>query len=179
MPGRSDLIDDPGIREQLLLARRGQAYWARRLSALRDEDFAAGSTIPGVSRRMLVAHVGIHARATAMRVQMARTRSAVDPAELGDRFLDVAFASTLPVEALRHLCTHAAVHLNVEWRDLPADRWEAIRTTVWSRTKQVWVRSLQLGNGGSEDDLPRGLASRIRDDGWPVDLTDTMEGVAL
>ncbi|GHF27468.1 maleylpyruvate isomerase N-terminal domain-containing protein [Pseudolysinimonas yzui] len=172
MPGRSDLVVDPEIRDQLLLARRGQAYWARRLAALPDAGFSAPSLIPGVSRRLLIAHVGIQARAAAMRVHSARTGAAPDPAELGDQFLDVRFASTLPVEALRHLCAHAAVHLNVEWRDSPPDVWERVRDTVWSRTKEVWVRALQLGSGGSENELPFGLVERIRAEGWPIEITD-------
>lgn len=107
-----------------------------------------------------------------MTVQAARTGVAPDAAELGDQFLDVPFTSTLPVEALRHLCAHAAVHLNVEWRDLQPDAWPPIRETVWSRTKEVWVRALQLGNGGDENELPSGLAERIRADRWPVEITD-------
>lgn len=173
MPGRPDLVVDPAIRDELLLARRGQAYWARRLGALRDDEFSAPSRVAGVSRRLLIAHVGIDARATAMAVQAARTGVEPDADELGEQFLDVPFASSLPVEALRNLCAHAAVHLNVEWRDLPPDSWPSVRHTVWARTKQVWVRALQLGNGGSENELPPGLAERIRADGWPTEITDT------
>jgi maleylpyruvate isomerase len=65
--------------------------------------------------------------------------------------------------------------LNVEWRDLPEEGWVSIPDTVWPRVKEVWVRALQLGSGGSENEFPPGLADRIRTDGWPVAITDTKD----
>jgi maleylpyruvate isomerase len=81
---------------------------------------------------------------------------------------EIAFGSTLPVEALRHLCAHAAVHLNVEWRDLPVDAWTyEVRTaqgrlvpaaeTVWMRTREVWLHAVDLRVSGSVRDFPRDL----------------------
>jgi maleylpyruvate isomerase len=60
------------------------------------------------------------------------------------------------------------VHLNVEWRDLPADAWNnTVRTaqgrsvpaseTVWMRTREVWIHAVDLNNGGSFHDMPPDL----------------------
>lgn len=57
--------------------------------------------------------------------------------------------------ALRNLTDHAAVHLNVEWRDLPDEKWSNLvktaqgRTvpaseTAWMRTREVWLHAVTL-----------------------------------
>ncbi|HYJ48344.1 MAG TPA: maleylpyruvate isomerase N-terminal domain-containing protein, partial [Microbacterium sp.] len=134
MPGRTDLVTDERIAASLLLMRRGQAYWARKLNELRDDEFDAPSLLPGWSRRHLVAHVGFNARAVARLVEWART-GVETPMYDSDtqREEEIDFGATLPVEALRNLAAHAAVHLNVEWRDLPADAWSAEVRTAQGR----------------------------------------------
>jgi len=78
------------------------------------------SRVPGWSRAHVVAHVGYHARALARLIEGA---AAGVPVAMYDgpsqQAHEVEFGATLPVEALRNLVAHAAVHLNVEWRDLP------------------------------------------------------------
>jgi maleylpyruvate isomerase len=166
VPGRSDHVTDPRLAAALLQARRGQAFWARKLGELRDDEFDGPSARPGWSRRRLVAHVGLRARAAARLVEWARTgvepplpESAVAPEA------ELELATTLPVEALRNLCAHAAVHLNVEWRDLPEEAWtRQVRTedhrmvpvsdTVGVRTREVWVHAVDLGNGARASDFP-------------------------
>ena len=166
MPGRTDHVTDPGLRASLLLARRGQAYFSRKLVELSDADVAEPSLVAGWDRSHVVAHVGLHARALTRLTEEAAT-GVRDPlygsaAEL-DR--DVALAATLPVQALRNLSDHAAVHLNVEWRDLPEPAWahvvetdEGERVPVWAtvamRAGEVWTRAVDLGNGGRFEDIP-------------------------
>ena len=176
MPGRTDLVTDERIAASLLLMRRGQAYWARKLNELRDDEFDAPSLLPGWSRRHLVAHVGFNARAVARLVEWART-GVETPMYDSDtqREEEIDFGATLPVEALRNLAAHAAVHLNVEWRDLPADAWSAeVRTaqgrlvpaseTVWMRTREVWIHAVDLDNGGSVRDFPPELHALLLED---------------
>jgi maleylpyruvate isomerase len=85
---------------------------------------------------------------------------------------EVEFGATLPVEALRNLVAHAAVHLNVEWRDLPEAAWqrpvtladgEVVRAadTVALRSREVWLRALDLRNGAVPDDLPAAMRERV------------------
>ena len=176
MVARSDQVTDPRLAEALLLMRRGQAYWARKLSELRDDEFDAPSLLPGWSRRQLVAHVGFNARAVARLVEWART-GVENPmyTSTTQRADEIDFGATLPVDALRNLCAHAAVHLNVEWRDLPEPAWShEVRTaqgrlvpaaeTVWIRTREVWIHAIDLDNGARVADFPDALVDALLGD---------------
>ena len=173
MAGRTDNVRDTVLRDELLAARRGQAFFARKLNELRDEDFAAPSRLPGISRAHLVAHVGYHARAFARVVEGAgsgvRAPLYGSPA---DRLAEESLGATLPVEALRNLVAHAAVHLNVEWRDLPEPAWThevqlsddavgPVSRTVWLRAAELWAHALDLGNGAVPSDIPSHLRDRL------------------
>ena len=176
MAGRTDNVRDTVLRDELLAARRGQAFFARKLNELRDEDFAAPSRLPGISRAHLVAHVGYHARAFARVVEGAgsgvRAPLYGSPA---DRLAEESLGATLPVEALRNLVAHAAVHLNVEWRDLPEPAWThevqlsddavgPVSRTVWLRAAELWAHALDLGNGAVPSDIPSHLRDRLSAD---------------
>jgi maleylpyruvate isomerase len=88
---------------------------------------------------------------------------------------EIEFGATLPVQALRNLSDHAAVHLDVEWRDLEDDAWgNTVRTalgrtvpaseTVWMRTREVWLHAIDLDNGGRFEHLPAELLGRLLTD---------------
>jgi len=173
---RTDNVTDPGLAHALLVMRRGQAYWARKLNELRDDEFDAPSLLPGWSRRHLIAHVGFNARAVARLVEWART-GVENPMYTSptQRAEEIDFGATLPTEALRNLAAHAAVHLNVEWRDLPEEAWgHQVRTaqgrlvpateTVWMRTREVWIHAVDLANGGSVRDFPEELLDLLLED---------------
>ncbi|MDF2506184.1 MAG: maleylpyruvate isomerase [Microbacterium sp.] len=176
MPARTDNVRDPELVAALLMMRRGQAYWARKLNELHDDEFDGPSRVPGWTRRQLIAHVGFHARALARLVEWARTgveRRMYDSPE--QRAEEIDFGATLPTEALRNLCAHAAVHLNVEWRDLPEASWRSeVRTaggrlvpateTVWMRTREVWIHAVDLDNGGRVTDFPPELVDALLED---------------
>jgi maleylpyruvate isomerase len=176
MAARTDNVTDPMLAASLLLMRRGQAYWARRLNELRDDEFDAPSLLPGWSRRHLIAHVGFNARAVARLVEWARTGVETPMYESDtQRAEEIAFGATLPTEALRNLCAHAAVHLNVEWRDLEEKQWShEVRTaqgrlvpvseTVWMRTREVWIHAVDLSNGASVHDFPAELIDLLLED---------------
>ncbi|GGF38228.1 maleylpyruvate isomerase family mycothiol-dependent enzyme [Subtercola lobariae] len=166
MPGRTDNVTDPDLAARLLIARRGQAYYSRKLNELSDEEFNEPSRLAGWSRRELIAHVGLNARALTHLTEWAA--SGIEhpmyssPTQRKD---DIEFAATLPTQALRNLSDHAAIHLNVEWRDLPEEAWSAtIRTaqgrivpaseTVWIRSREVWIHAVDLGNGANFLDFP-------------------------
>lgn len=172
MPARIDNVSDPGLAAELLLARRGQAFFARKLNELRDEEFARASTVPGWTRAHVIAHAGYHARAIARLVEGARTGSPTPMFDSPDQQREeIEFGATLPTEALRNLAAHAAVHLNVEWRDLPEDAWSTsvdlggrvvpVSATVGERAREVWIRAIQLDNGASAADLPVEVRERI------------------
>ena len=120
MVARDDQTTDPRLQEDLLQARRGTAFFARKLNELTDAELDGGTLLPGWTRRHVVAHVGYNARAIARLVEWAATgvETPMYPSpEARDQ--EINFGATLSPIALRNLFDHSAVHLSVEWRDLP------------------------------------------------------------
>lgn len=194
MVARTDNVTDPAIRDALLLARRGQARWARALGDLRDDELDKPSLLPGWSLRHVIAHVGFNARAIARLVEWARTGEEnpmyASPEQRGE---EIDFGATLPADALRNLCAHASIHLNVEWRDLPDRDWSNIvRTaqgrlvpvseTVWMRTREVWIHAIDLNTGIGTEDFPDHLVDLLLDDllaVWRRKRSDSDRNVVL
>lgn len=173
MPSRTDQCADTEVLDWLLQARRGTAYFARKLNELSDAELATDSALAGWSRKHLVAHVGYNARALARLVEWAATGVETPMyASTSARGEEIALGATLSPIALRNLFDHAAIHLNVEWRDLPADRWtHEVRTaqgrtvpvseTVWLRCREVWIHAVDLANGARFTDLPNPVLRRL------------------
>jgi maleylpyruvate isomerase len=157
-------------------ARRGTAYFARKLNELPDDALSEPSLLAGWTRAALVAHVGYNARALTRLLEWARTGVETPMyASPDQRDAEIERGATLPARALRHLMHHSAVHLDVEWRDLPDDAWDAqvrtaqgrlvpARETAWMRTREVWIHAVDLDNGASFADLPAALLDRIAAD---------------
>jgi maleylpyruvate isomerase len=166
MVTRHDLTTDPALQAQLLQARRGTAFFARKFAELTDPELDGASLLPGWTRRHIVAHIGYNARAIARLVEWAHTgveRPMYESAAARDEEID--HGATLGPTALRDLADHSAVHLDVEWRDLPDDAWHhTVRTmqgrevpvseTVWMRTREVWIHAVDLANGAVFQDIP-------------------------
>jgi maleylpyruvate isomerase len=172
MPGRVDAVDDPRIRADLLLARRGTAFFSRKLNELSDADLDRPSLLAGWGRRHVIAHVSYNARALTRLTEWAATGVETPMYEPGQRDEEIAFGATLNPLALRNLSDHAVVHLNVEWRDLPKEAWTAeVRTaqgrvvpvseTVWMRSREVWLHAIDLDNGARVSDLPPEFVDRL------------------
>lgn len=169
MVGRTDLTTDAALKARLLLARRGQSYFSRKLNELSDDDLSHPSLLGGWTRAHLVGHVGLNARALTRLIEWAATGVETPMYSSPEqRNSEIELAATLPPQALRNLSDHAAIHLNVEWRDLPDDAWShEVRTaqgrvvpaseTVWMRTREVWIHAVDLANGASFDDFPSEL----------------------
>lgn len=165
--GKGARYDAPSApHEDLLLARRGTAYFARKLNELSDDALFEPSLRDGWSRAHLVAQVSYHARALARLVEWART-GVEHPmyASAAARDAEVELGATLPARALRNLFLHATIHLDVEWRDLRDDGWDAhlrtldgtaitARDTPLVRAREVWTGGIDLNNGGRAFDLP-------------------------
>ncbi|MFF1884157.1 maleylpyruvate isomerase family mycothiol-dependent enzyme [Pseudarthrobacter sp. NPDC058196] len=187
MVARHDQATDPVLLDGLLQARRGTASFARKLNELTDAELDGDSLLPGWTRRHVVAHVGYNARAVARLVEWAATgvETPMYPSvEVRNHEID--FGATLSPIALRNLFDHSAVHLNVEWRDLPADNWHhKVKTvqgrtvpaeeTVWMRTREVWVHAVDLDNGATFKDIPAPVLERLLTDitgAWHARGTD-------
>lgn len=175
--GAGARYDSPNApARELAWARSGTAYFARKLVELEDEDLAGPSLLPGWTRAHLVAHVGYNARALTRLCEWART-GVETPMYVSTeaRNAEIADGATLPARALRHLFEHSEVHLNVEWRDLTDEAWDApvrtaqgrtvpARETAWMRTREVWIHAVDLDNGGSFGDFPDGVVDRLLTD---------------
>ena len=188
MAARTDQTTDPRLQEALLQARRGTAFFARKLNELTDAELDGDSLLTGWTRRHVVAHVGYNARAIARLAEWAATgvETPMYPSpEARDH--EINFGATLPPIALRHLFDHSAVHLSVEWRDLPADAWRHLvktaqgrlvpaEETVWMRTREVWIHAVDLDNGATFADIPSPVLERLLTDitgAWHTRGTDT------
>ena len=171
-PGaRYDAPDAPA--RELAWARLGTAYFARKLNELTDAELDAPSLLPGWTRRHVVAHVGYNARALTRLVSWARTGVETPMYDSPEqRAAEIERGATLPGRALRSLFEHSEAHLDVEWRDLPGDRWdEQVRTaqgrlvpareTAWMRTREVWVHAVDLANGAASGDFPAELLDEL------------------
>ncbi|GAB3569246.1 mycothiol-dependent maleylpyruvate isomerase NagL [Arthrobacter alkaliphilus] len=134
-----------------------------------------------------MAHVGYNARAVARLVEWAATGVETPMYPSVDvRNHEIEFGATLSPIALRNLFEHSAVHLNVEWRDLPAANWHhKVKTvqgrtvpaeeTVWMRTREVWVHAVDLDNGATFVDIPAPVLERLLKDiigAWRTRGTD-------
>ena len=187
MVARHDQTTDPVLLDGLLQARRGTAFFARKLNELTDAELDGDSLLPGWTRRHVVAHVGYNARAVARLVEWAATgvETPMYPS-VEIRHHEIDFGATLSPIALRNLFDHSAVHLDVEWRDLPADSWHhKVKTvqgrtvpaeeTVWMRTREVWVHAVDLDNGATFKDIPEPVLARLLKDitsAWNARGTD-------
>jgi maleylpyruvate isomerase len=187
MVARQDQTTDPELLAALLQARRGTAFFARKLNELSDAELDGPSLLPGWTRRHITAHIGYNARAIARLVEWAATGVETPMyASTQVRDHEIEFGATLSPIALRNLFDHSAVHLNVEWRDLPAEAWHhKVKTaqgrivpaeeTVWMRTREVWMHAVDLANGASFADIPAPVLERLLADitgAWHTRGTD-------
>jgi maleylpyruvate isomerase len=192
MAARRDQATDPAVLEALATVRLGTAYFRRALSRLSDDDFDEASLLPGWSRRHLVAHVGYNARAVARLVTWAAT--GVETPMYGSpqaRQEEIELGATQRPDALRSLCEHAAVDLDVRWRDLPDDRWPEkvvtaqgrivpVAETLWMRTREVWLHAVDLDAGERIAEIPEGVLERLLGDIVGLwEKRDELDGLAV
>jgi maleylpyruvate isomerase len=188
MVARQEQTTDPELLEAMLQARRGTAFFARKLNELTDDELDGPSLLPGWNRRHVTAHIGYNARAIARLIEWAGTGVETPMYASTDvRDKEISFGATLSPIALRNLFDHSAVHLNVEWRDLPEQAWQhQVKTaqgrevpaseTVWMRTREVWTHAVDLDNGASFADIPATVLERLLGDitgAWKTRGTDT------
>jgi maleylpyruvate isomerase len=160
---------DNAPAQELAWARRGTAYFARLLNNLRDRELYSPSAVNGWTRAHVVAAVAFNARDITRIVEAARLQlGCVETPTAEDRIAELSYAATLPSHALRNLFKHSEVHLNVEWRDLSNDDWQAVvmvsgskrvtlSTTPLMRAQTIWSHAIDLGCGGQTLDIPLGI----------------------
>jgi maleylpyruvate isomerase len=150
----------------LLLARRGTAYFARQLNGFSDAELDGSSALANQARRHVVVAVAFQARWLARLVAAARlgldVETIVEPELMSE---DTELAASLPAHALRSLFRHSEVHLNVEWRDLPDEGWTRtvqsldgrlvrIDATPMIRARHIWKSAMHLDGSWRQGDIP-------------------------
>jgi maleylpyruvate isomerase len=176
MAARLDLTQDPDLLDALLVARRGTAFFGRKLNELPDASLGGASLLEGWTRAHVIAHVGYNARALARLVEWANTGIETPMYSSPEaRNEEILFGATLNPIALRNLYEHSAIHLNVEWRDTPEAAWShQVKTaqgrtvpaseTVWMRTREVWLHAVDLDNGAGFNEIPAQVLTRLLGD---------------
>lgn len=153
-------------RPDLGIVRKGTAYFLRKLAELDDDEFDQPSLLPGWTRSHVGAHVAYNALALLNLVEWARTgveKPMYESAEARDEEIEQGVALT-PAE-LRELNETAATALDAAWEALTAEAWQAevrtrngqtvaAATTVWMRTREIWLHAVDLDNGASFTDIP-------------------------
>ena len=148
--------------DDLLLARRGSALFARQLAQLPDRDLDNPSLREGQTRREIIIEVCYAARAQAIALKKLREPLSTEEATWTG---DMALGLSLPPRALRHLYDHSSVHLNVEYRDLSNEGWQQsisissapscpVRALPLMRAREVWRAAYQLAAGVRLSELP-------------------------
>ncbi len=173
MVARQDLTQDPDLRSALLTARRGTAFFGRKLNELSDHDLDAPSLLPGWTRRHVIAHIGYNARAIARLIEWANTGVETPMySSWQARNEEIDYGATLSPIELRNLYEHSATDLSAKWRDTAQEAWRhEVKTaqgrtvpaseTVWMRTREVWIHAVDLDNGASFDDVPADVLERL------------------
>ena len=163
---------DPAIEAAMLLIHRGTTYFLHKINELRDEEFDEPSLLPEWSRRHVIAHVSYNAEGICRLLSWARTgieTPAYASAEARTREIEV--GATLDPATLRKLYKDSAARLDRQWRDLPREAWRAeiivqgravpASTTLWRRTREVWLHAVDLNNGAAFTDFPAELIDRL------------------
>ena len=169
----SDATTDPEILAALHLARAGTAYFFQHLDALPDGDFAGPSLLPGWDRAHVVAHVGHNGTGLSNLAEWAAT-GLEKPMYTSPEFRNAQIeeGATLPPDELRQLCRDTVKILDNHWQALSDAHWKTeIRlgqgrlipasTTVWMRTREMFLHTVDLNSGASYDDFPDGFTDHL------------------
>jgi maleylpyruvate isomerase len=164
--------DDPAGGAAMRLARDGTDLFLRTVDRLRDEELDAPSLLPGWSRRHVIAHVGYNARGLCRLLTWARTGVETPAyASAEARAEEIESGAALDPATLRELCADSAAELERQWRELPREAWDApivvhgrtaaASSTIWRRTREVWLHAVDLDSDVSFADLPAGLVDDL------------------
>jgi maleylpyruvate isomerase len=146
------------------------------LASLSDEALTAPTTLPGWSRRYLVAHVAANADALRNLVYWARTgQERRMYASTAQREADIAAGSARPAASLRAWAAQAADALAADLEALPDAAWDAkvitaqgvtrpAREIPWMRAREVYIHAIDLGTGLSWAELPPAFLAVLLDD---------------
>jgi maleylpyruvate isomerase len=147
-----------------------------QVDGLPDADLNGATALPSWSRRHLVAHLGLNARALCRLVAWARTGVRTPMyASPEQRDQEIADVAGWPAERLRAFVRETAAELEADLGGLGPQDWTAEVVTAqgrtvpatdipWMRTREVAVHAVDLDTGAVYDDLPEDLCEALVDD---------------
>jgi maleylpyruvate isomerase len=151
----------------------GFEFFHDQLDKLADDDFDRPSTLPDWSRKTVVAHVGLNARALGRLVNWAAT---IVPTPMYDsasaRESEIREASSWDIPQLRRLVAAEQAALSSGLASLDSDAWSRAVTTAqgrsvaaseipWLRARELWIHAIDLEAGAAFEDLPEALLDRL------------------
>jgi maleylpyruvate isomerase len=155
---------------------QGTTLFLHTLDHLPDADLDGATTLPGWTRRHLVAHVAGNAEAIGRLVSWARTGQETPMyASPEQRAADIAAGARRSPEELRGWAHRSADALAAAFAALPPSCWEAEVVTaqgrrvpatelVWMRAREVAVHTVDLRTGVGFADLPAEFCRALVED---------------
>lgn len=176
-------FQDLPLSEQRGLVNQAEELYQRYLHQLSDEDLRGPSLLPGWTRGHLVGHVAANAAGMARLVNWGIT-GIEQPmfASRDARNQEIEDLSTLPLADLIKRHTQAVEVLNQAWdqaAEIGNQAWDSrvknahgvempMRRTLWMRSREVWVHTMDLNNGAHFDQIPeimlRGIMAEVLKD---------------
>jgi maleylpyruvate isomerase len=157
-------------------AVQGTTLFLGALDDLRDADLHGATTLPGWTRRHLVAHVASNAEAIGRLVSWARSGQETPMyASPEQRAADIAAGALRPPAELRGWAHRSADALAAAFAALPPSGWQAEVVTAqgrrvpatelpWMRAREVAVHTVDLRTGVVFADLPAGFCRALVED---------------
>lgn len=164
------------LRTTLAWVAEGTALCRKILAGLDETSYDAPSTLPGWTRKHLVAHLAGNAEALGNLVHWARTG---DPTPMyaspGQRNADIEAGARLPGARLTAWFEESAQILTDAMAALTAEQWRAEVVTAqgrtvpaseipWLRAREVLVHAVDLDSGVRFADLPAEFRAELRVD---------------
>ncbi|MGW4201102.1 maleylpyruvate isomerase N-terminal domain-containing protein [Streptomyces sp. NPDC004726] len=164
------------LRQALAWTAVGTDLCREALAGLDETSYEAPSSLPGWSRKHVVAHLAGNARGLHNLVRWARTG---EPTPMygspEERLADIASGARLPADLLTARFEESATALAQAMADLSEAHWRtevvtAQQRTVraaevpWLRAREVMVHAVDLGTGVRFADLPEEFRTALRDD---------------
>lgn len=169
MSGRHDLaLTLPRLRQ-------GTDHLLALATPLGD-DLGGPSGLSGWSRAHLIGHVARNAEALTRLATWARTgvETPMYPNPQA-RAAEIEESASRPADVLHADLATSAEVLDAALADLTAEQWRAqVRSALgraipaaevpWMRIREVWLHAVDLGTGGSFDDIPDDVVDLLLDD---------------
>jgi maleylpyruvate isomerase len=152
---------------------RSTQVFIETLGSLTDADLDQPSLMPGWTRRHVAAHVYLHAGAIRRMLMWGRTGVGTPTTKTrAERVEEVERGSTFDAADLRRLVRTSADGLSDDIRGMPRTSWDTLvvtprgRTvkaseTIWMRTREVVVRSVDLDAGVGFSSFEPDLVIRV------------------